>query len=65
MDGITYQEAINIYKILVSYIRIHRIICEILFYCLDFVHMVCAHRKLFSLVFSRSILMHIKITLRL
>lgn len=37
MDGITYQEATNIYKILVSHIRIHRIICEILFYCLDFV----------------------------
>lgn len=37
MDDITYQEATNIYKILVFHIRIHRIICEILFYCLDFV----------------------------
>lgn len=37
MEGITYQEATNIYKILVFHIRLHRIICEILFYCLDFV----------------------------
>lgn len=37
MEGITYQKATNIYRILVFHIRLHRIICEILFYCLDFV----------------------------